>query len=269
VCSALSSVPDCQRIIKKAIAVRLGQRYGLETLPETGVKYQISFNILNDACAVYIDTTGESLHKRGYRTESNLAPIRETLAAAMVYLSKRRGDRPLCDPMCGSGTILIEVALIASNTAPGLKRSFALEEFAGFDKSRMDMLRAEAREKIVPFDGPITGSDIDPLAVEIAISNAKRANLAGKIKFACAPLHSADLPGSGIIITNPPYGERMGDIKTARELYSKLGELTLKKGLGAYVISPDEEFERFFGRRADKKRKLYNGMIKCYLYMYR
>lgn len=267
--SALSSIPDCQTIIKKAVAVRLGQKYGLEILPETGGKYQISFNILNNICSVYIDTTGESLHKRGYRAESNLAPIRETLAAAMVYLSGRRGDRPLCDPMCGSGTILIEAALTASNTAPGLYRSFALESFAGFDKKRLAGLREQARAEIRPFEGPITGSDIDENAIKIAVSNAKKAGVGDKISFIRAPLAEAEIPDIGALITNPPYGERMGDVKAARELYRLLGERTHKKTLGAYVISPDEEFERYFGRRADKKRKLYNGMIKCNLYMYR
>ena len=219
--------------------------------------------------AVYIDTTGDGLHKRGYRAEATAAPIRETLAAAMVYLSRRRGDRPLCDPLCGSGTILIEAALMASCTAPGLNRAFAVEGFAGADPADGETLRAEARARIHAFDGPITGSDRDTAAVALAKANAKKAGVGDQITFACADLSAAPFPDSGIVITNPPYGERLGDVAEARAVYAALGRRIFEKRLGAYVISPDEQFEKFFGRRADKKRKLYNGMMKCNVFQYR
>jgi len=266
--SKLTSIPNCQRIIKKAAAVRLEKIYS-GTLPETGARYQLQFNILNDVCSLYIDTTGEPLHKRGYRVESSLAPIRETLAAAMVYISRRRGDRPLCDPFCGSGTIIIEAGLIAANMAPGLSRRFAFEHFAGFDRAVFERLKKEACESRTEFSGEITGSDIDPAAVNIARSNADKASLGGKIQFKTASVSTVRMPESGIVITNPPYGERLGDIESARRLYAELGRRTLEgNGLGVYVISPDEQLEKYFGRRADKKRKLYNGMIKCDLYMF-
>jgi putative N6-adenine-specific DNA methylase len=266
--SALASIPDCQRIIKKAAAVRLEKAHG-KAMRETGGKYQLQFTILKDVCSLYIDTTGEPLHKRGYRAQSVAAPLRETLAAALVYLSKRRGDRPLCDPFCGSGTILIEAGMMAANMAPGMRRRFAVEGFAGFDAAAFERIKREARESVREFSGEITGSDIDPEAVELARLNAAKAGLAGKIGFEVSPFSSAKLPESGIIITNPPYGERMGDIESARRLYAELGRrVRERESLGVYVLSPDERFERFFGRRADKKRKLYNGMIKCELFMF-
>lgn len=267
--SRLTSIPDCQRIIKKAAAVRLGSVYGCETMPETGCKYQLSFHLLNDRCSLYIDTTGAGLHKRGYRAEATAAPIRETLAAAMVYLSRRRGDRPLCDPLCGSGTILIEAALMASNTAPGLQRTFAMEAFANAKRTDGETLRREARDAIQTFDGKITGSDHDPAAIRLARANAQKAGVGNQISFVCAELADADLPETGIIITNPPYGERLGDLEAARAVYRLLGQRICERHLGAYIISPDEQFENCYGRRADKKRKLYNGMMKCNVFQYR
>ncbi len=267
--SRLTSIPDCQKIIKKAAAVRLGSVYGYQTMPETGAKYQLSFHIMNDRCSLYLDTTGASLHKRGYRAEANAAPIRETLAAAMVFLSRRRGDRPLCDPLCGSGTILIEAALMASNTAPGLNRPFAMEGFAGVDPAVGERLREEARSLVRSFDGEIFGSDRDHAAIGLARANAEKAGMGKVIRFTKAELSEARFPESGIIITNPPYGERLGDVAEARAVYKTLGQRVMNAHLGAYVISPDEQFEKFFDRRADKKRKLYNGMLKCNVYMYR
>lgn len=267
--SRLTSIPDCQRIIKKAAAVRLGSVYGCETMPETGCKYQLSFHLLNDRCSLYIDTTGAGLHKRGYRAEATAAPIRETLAAAMVYLSRRRGDRPLCDPLCGSGTILIEAALMASNTAPGLQRTFAMEAFASAQRTDGETLRREARDAIRTFDGKITGSDRDPVAIRLARANAQKAGVGNQISFVCAELADADLPETGIVITNPPYGERLGDLEAARAVYRLLGQRICERRLGAYIISPDEQFETCYGRRSDKKRKLYNGMMKCNVFQYR
>jgi putative N6-adenine-specific DNA methylase len=268
--SRLMSIPDCQKIIKKAAATRLGHAYGLNMLPETGTLYQLQFIILNDRCLLLLDTTGTALHKRGYRPAASEAPIRETLAAAMVLLSRRRGDRPLCDPFCGSGTILIEAAMLASNRAPGALRHFAMEQFDNADAQMFRRLREETLEVLTPFEGPITGSDMDPAAIALAKENANRAGCSGQIAFTCAPFSREVLPDSGIIITNPPYGERLGTEVQARALYAQMGKVLAEgPNLGLYVITPDKEFERVFGKKADKKRKLYNGMIQCELYQYR
>ena len=267
--SKLVSIPDCQKIIKKAAAVRLGAAYGLNTLPENGARYQIQFTILNDECSVCIDTSGDGLHKRGYRAVASAAPIRETLAAAMVYISRRRGDRPLLDPMCGSGTIPIEAALMAGDVAPGLNRRFAVENFAGFDKVGFELLKKEAKSRIHRFDGEISGSDIDPDVVAIANQNAKKAGVASAVSFKTCDVGAAAYPETGIVICNPPYGERLGDIAEARKLCKVIGRCVKEKGIGAVIISPDVELEKFFGREADKKRKIYNGMIRCDVYSFR
>ena len=267
--SRLVSIPDCQKIIKKAMAVRLGSAYGLNTMPETGARYQIQFTILNDECSVCIDTSGDGLHKRGYRAIASTAPIRETLAAAMVYISRRRGDRPMLDPMCGSGTIPIEAALMAGNIAPGINRRFAVENFAGFDKAAFDAMKKEARDSICRFDGEILGSDIDPEVVEIAKQNAKKAGVGSVVSFRNCDLGVASYPESGIVICNPPYGERLGDLAEARKLVRVMGKRVKEKGIGAVIISPDTELEKSFGRDADKKRKIYNGMIRCDVYSFR
>ncbi len=268
--SQLTSIPDCQKIIKKAAAERLREKWHVAgMMPETGNRYQLSFTLLNNVCSLYIDTSGEGLHKRGYRAESNLAPIRETLAAGMVFLSRRRGDRPLLDPFCGSGTIVIEAALLAGNRAPGLRRNFAVERFAGFSAADAAALRKEALEEIRPFEGPIFGSDIDPMAVALTKGNAEKAGVGGLITVTKADVAVAPFPESGIVITNPPYGQRLGDQEQARNLYRTLGQRVMTAHLGAYVVTPDEKFETYYGRRADKKRKLYNGMIPCNVMMYR
>ncbi len=266
--SKLTSIPDCQSIIKKATATRLGKKYGLVTLPENGELYQITFRILNDKCSIYIDTSGEGLYKRGYRKETNIAPIRETLAAGLVLLSKRRGDRPLFDPMCGSGTILIEAALIASRTAPGLKRKFAFEKFINFELDKYKKIRQEISDKIVPFSGEISGSDISHIAIKAARNNAHNAGFGDNIKLTAAGLDNAKFPDHGIIITNPPYGERMGDIESNRDLIKELGRTAKDKKLGTYVISSDLDLERYFDYKANKKRKLYNGNIRCDYFMF-
>ena len=267
--SKLASIPDCQKIIKKACAVRLGGIYGVNVMPETGEKYQIQFTILNDMCSICVDTSGEPLHKRGYREVASAAPIRETLAAAMIFVSRRRGDRPLFDPMCGSGTIPIEAALMDSGTVPGLYRHFAVEKFAGFDRAAFSRIREEARGAIHDFEGEITGSDIDAGVVQVARSNAEKAGVGRKIRFSVSDLGKAEYPESGIVITNPPYGERLGDIAAARKLCAVLGKKVAEKNIGAVLISPDGELEKYFGRKADKKRKIYNGMIRCDVYSFR
>lgn len=270
--SKLFSIPDCQKIIKKAVIDRLSNVYKMKQFPENGIKYQIEFFILNNKAALMIDTTGETLHKRGYRKEENLAPLRETLAAAMVTLSRPRENVILVDPMCGSGTIAIEAALLVTNTAPGLNRSFAAEQFPFVHKASWQNAREKARTAVTPPYTEIFGYDIDPKCVEISKNNASRAGM-DFIHFAVRDIKNFEPPypdARGTIVTNPPYGERMGDQMSARELAKLMGEKFLEKipRWQKYIISADEEFEKYYGKRADKVRKLYNGMIKCGFYQY-
>ena len=269
--SALHSVPACQSIIKKAVAARLGSKYHLESLPETGALHQIQFSIMKDEVTVMLDTSGAGLHKRGYRAVGVAAPLRETLAAAMVLLSRYRGKDPFCDPFCGSGTIAIEAALIAKNRAPGLNRSFSAQKWGWLPSSVWMEAAGEAMDK--EFDGnyDIWGGDIDPAAVEIARSNAVKADVEDLVRFEVADAtcfhRSSDY---GRIVTNPPYGERIMEKKEAETLYRAFGQAvrSLPPGWKVSVLSSHTEFERTFGRTADKRRKLYNGMIKCDLFQY-
>ena len=269
--SALHAVPACQSIVKKAVAARLGAKYGLEQLPETGALYQIQFAIMKDTASLYLDTTGAGLHKRGYRAVGVAAPLRETLAAAMVMLSRYRGRDPFCDPFCGSGTIAIEAALIAKNRAPGLDRSFSAQKW-GFVPAKAWMEAAdEAMDK--EFDGgyDIWGGDIDPKAVAIARSNAEKAGVEELVRFEVADaLTFRREEPYGKIVTNPPYGERIMEKKEAEDLYRGFGRAfqALPEGWTLSLLSSHTEFERTFGRTADRKRKLYNGMLKCDLFLY-
>ena len=264
--SQLMSVPDCQAIVKKAASRRLGEKYGVSWLPETGAKYQLQFSIMNDRVQLYLDTSGQGLHKRGYRAVGNDAPLRETLAAAMVQLTRYRGREFLWDPFCGSGTIPIEAALIA----PGGRRRFAAEAFAWSDSSIWDAVREEAKAKEFHGKYQILGSDSDPKCVSLAMANARKAGVGDIIRFADGDATKMDLPAqSGILIGNPPYGQRMLEQQSAQRLYAALGRhLKYADGWKKFIITSEPEFEHYFGRRADKKRKLYNGMIKCDYYMY-
>ena len=268
--SQLMSVPDCQAIVKKAASRRLGEKYGVSWLPETGAKYQLQFSVMNDRVQLYLDTTGPGLHKRGYRAVGNDAPLRETLAAAMVQLTRYRGREFLWDPFCGSGTIPIEAALIARNIAPGLRRRFAAETFAWSDGSVWEQVRTEAKDKEFHGKYQILGSDNDPKCVSLSMANARKAGVGDVIRFADGDATKMDLPAqSGILIGNPPYGQRMLEQQSAQRLYAALGRhLKYADGWKKYIITSEPEFEHYFGRRADKKRKLYNGMIKCDYYMY-
>ena len=268
--SQLMSVPDCQAIIKKAASRRLGEKYGVSWLPETGVKYQLQFSIMNDRVQLYLDTSGQGLHKRGYRAIGNDAPLRETLAAAMVMLTKYRGREFFWDPFCGSGTIPIEAALIAKNRAPGLRRRFAAEGYAWMNEKIWQDVRGEAMDKEFHGKYQILGSDNDPKCVSLAMSNARKAGMSDIIEFRDGDATKMDLPtSSGILVCNPPYGQRMGEQKQAQRLYQAFGRhVKFADGWKKYVITSEPEFEHYFGRRADKKRKLYNGMIKCDYYMY-
>ena len=268
--SKLHSIPDCQRIIKKAASKRLGRVYGVEWLEETGALHQIQFGIMKDICTVYLDTTGAGLHKRGYRKNSNAAPIKETLAAGIIDLARVRADSIVCDPMCGSGTFLIESAFKALNVAPGLRRNFAAMKWQQIPETLWQNERKAALESLrrdCSFRG--YGSDIDPEAVDLTLENSKKAGVASRLEIREQDVMKFSAPEGAVTICNPPYGERMLEIKEAEELYKRLGErIRPDSKHPAVIISPDEDFEKFFGKQADKKRKLYNGMIKCNLYMY-
>ena len=269
--SALHAIPACQSIVKKAVAARLGAKYGLETLPETGAVYQIQFAIMKDTATLMLDTSGAGLHKRGYRAQGVVAPLRETLAAAMVTLSRYKGRDPLCDPFCGSGTIPIEAALIAKNRAPGLNRSFSAQKWSWLDKNLWLKAADEALDK--EFDGTyeIWGGDLDPAAVELARHNAQLAEVEDIVSFEVSDATRFHWGGLyGRIVTNPPYGERIMERREAEELYRAFGKAYQKfpDSWKLYLLSSHTEFERTFGKQADKKRKLYNGMLKCDLFMY-
>ena len=269
--SALHSVPACQSIVKKAVAARLGSCYGLNTLPETGALYQIQFSIMKDTAVLMLDTSGAGLHKRGYRAQGVDAPLRETLAAAMVLLSRYRGKDPLCDPFCGSGTIPIEAALIAKNRAPGLNRSFSAQRWRCLDKKLWMEAADEAMDREFDGDYEIWGGDLDPKAVELARHNAQLAEVEDLVRFDVDDARTFHWGGlHGRVVTNPPYGERIMERREAEELYRAFGKAWQKfpEGWKLFLLSSHTEFERTFGQKADKKRKLYNGMLKCDLFMY-
>ncbi len=268
--SQLFSVSDCQKIIKKAVVERLKSVYGIEWFPESGALYQIQFSIMKDTVSLCIDTSGSGLHKRGYRPAHNAAPLKETMAAALVKLSRYRGRDDFCDPFCGSGTIPIEAALIAKNRAPGLDRSFSAMNWKQIDRRVWAEEREAARAREYHGDYRIVGSDIDPKALEIARENARRAGVDDVVRFELADaMQFSRQTERGVIVTNPPYGERIMEKREAEELYRGFGKaLAACPGWQLYLLSSHTEFERCFGRTADKKRKLYNGMIKCELYMY-
>jgi len=269
--STLHSVPACQSIVKKAVVDRLGAHYGLERLPETGRRCQIRFSIMKDEVLIGLDASGEGLYKRGYRAVGVAAPLRETLAAAMVLLSRYRGLDPFCDPFCGSGTIAIEAALIAKNRAPGLNRSFAAQQWRALDPKIWLDAADEAMDAEYHGHYDIWGGDIDPAAVEIARHNAALAEVDDTVRFEVADATRFHWGGTyGRVVTNPPYGERLLERKAAEELYRAFGRAAdkLPDTWRLYVLSSHTEFERCFGRTADKRRKLYNGMIRCDLFMY-
>ena len=268
--SKLFSVSDCQSIIKKAMADRLSAQYGIEWLPEDGETVQVRFSIMQDVATIYLDTSGDGLHKRGYRPAHVAAPLSETLAAAMVILSRYRGRDDFCDPFCGSGTLPIEAALIAKNRAPGLNRRFAAENWKFIDSAVWREAREEAPSKEYSGDYRIFATDLAPEAITISKANAKLAGVEDIISFetADATVFSRKTD-CGVIVTNPPYGERLMEKSQAEGLYSAFGKAYREsENWKLYILSSHTEFERTFGKNASKKRKLYNGMIKCDLFMY-
>ena len=269
--SRLYSVPDCQSIVKKAVVDRLSSLYGMRIFPEDGVKYQIEFFIFKDVATLMIDTSGAPLHKRGYRPASGEAPLRETLAAAIATIARPKEDVLFWDPFCGSGTIAIEAAMIATNTAPGLLRSFAAEEFPAFAPELWQNERERARaERISDSIFEAYASDIDEDVLEKAKQNADRAGVDGHIRIFKADARRIKKEDRrGTIACNPPYGERLMTLGEAEALYRDMGRaFEHLSPWQIYVLTSAENFERLYGRRADKIRKLYNGMIPCRLYQY-
>ncbi len=274
--SVLKSVPACQKIVKKAMAVNLGKAYGVNVMEESGAECRVRFSLMKDEFTLMLDTSGAGLHKRGYRRESNAAPIKETLAAGIIDVARVRERDIVCDPFCGSGTLLIEAALKALNIAPGLKRRFAGERYGFLPERAWRSAREEALEAIHHgSEFRAMGYDIDAECVELTLANAKKAGLEKYIKaekrdirdFSYRELSETDKAAK--IITNPPYGERMLELSQARELYEIMGRQLLPRGGNQlYIITPDEEFENIFGLKSDKNRKLYNGMMMCRLYQY-
>ena len=269
--SDLFSISDCQSIIKKAIVERLKTKYNVQWFEETGVKFQIDFSIMKNKVHLMIDTTGMGLHKRGYRPVANEAPIKETLAAAMCALSHLRPYHTLYDPMCGSGTILIEGAMLVHNIAPGLKRHFASERFPFIPYEIWESEREKAESEIITeSDFKAYGFDINRQTLETAKDNAIRAGVADKIEFARADIRDfAPKSEKGTVITNPPYGERIEEKKNLPALYKTIGErFKALDSWSMYLITAYEDAERYIGRKADKNRKIYNGMMKTYYYQF-
>lgn len=269
--SALFSVSGCQSIIKKAVVERLKLKYKLEWFDETGPVHQIQFSIFKNKVSLLLDTSGAGLHKRGYRLDANSAPLKETLAASLCNLSKLRPYHNLYDPMCGSGTILIEGTMLAKNIAPGVNRNFSAERWDSIYEKVWTDERERAKSLVRSIDDfHAFGSDIDESSIELAKMNAERAGVSEKISFHTAPLRDfKPQTERGTLICNPPYGERMLDVEQSELIYKEMGKIfEQKKGWSYSIISPSETFEDSFGRKADKRRKLYNGMIKCQVFMY-
>lgn len=269
--STLFSLSDIQAISKKAIVEKLKETYDTQWFNETGPKFSILVSILKDVVIVLLDTSGEGLHKRGYREKGNEAPLKETLAAALIQISKWKPFIPMIDPLCGSGTLMIEAAMIGRNQAPGLNRNFDAERWAWIPESVWNHERHKARTAIRDNENlKLEGYDIDPRSIRIARENAEKAGVSHLIHFQTrdvAQLSSKDK--YGYLLTNPPYGERLSDLREAEKLYGIMGERFSRLDTWSwYVITAHEGFEAAFGKKATKNRKLYNGKIKCYFYQY-
>ncbi len=270
--SSLFSLPDCQSIVKKAVVQRLSSVYGITWFKEEQTKYQIEFFILKNVATLMIDTTGVALHKRGYRIEAGAAPLRETLAAAIAKTTRPREDVLLWDPFCGSGTIVIEAALMMIDCAPGIGRRFICEEFDILSDKKIIKEEKECAYSAIKYNSDFEayGSDIDESVLEIAKENAERAGVDDRIKFFKADAREIEkLDRRGTIVCNPPYGERLMTPREVEQLYRDMGKAFSKLSpWQIYILTSAENFQNLYGRRADKVRKLYNGMIPCSLYQY-
>lgn len=270
--SKLYSVPDCQSIVKKAIVERLKQKYGIASwMQESGAFYRVEIAIHKDEALLTLDTSGSGLHKRGYRVGQGEAPLKETMAAALVQVTNWQPDEPFVDPFCGSGTIAIEAALIGQNIAPGFNREFASEDWGFIPQKVWDDAFQEAEES-ANYDQPleITGSDIDPDLIQIAKNNALEAGLGDLITW--KQMQVSDFKpkvDNGYIVSNPPYGERMNEREEVEEMYRDLGTIMRDyPSWSVYILTSHEGFEKFYGQKATKKRKLFNGFIKTDYYQY-
>ncbi len=269
--SKLFSVPDCQKIIKKAVVDRLKKQYSINWFEETGVKKQIEFFLFNDTATLMIDISGVPLHKRGYRAVSGEAPIRETLAAAMAKIARPREDVLFWDPFCGSATIPIEAAMIMTNTAPNIHNSFISEKYDFIPQNIWQDAREEALTNIKTDTAfRAYASDIDKNVLEIAKKNIKKSGMEKYVE--CFEMNALDIETRGMkgtVVCNPPYGERLSDADGVFKLYSDMGKAFAKLDRWQiYILTNDEEFEKRYGRRADKIRRLYNGMIRCNYYQF-
>ncbi len=269
--STLYSVPDCQKIVKKAIVEKLKSKYKKEWFEEEGPSFVIEVAILKDKVTLTIDTTGAGLHKRGYRKEFKGAPLKETLAAGLLKLARYKGDTPLIDPFCGLGTIPIEAALIGKNIAPGLFREFTFEKWPFISIKTWDSAREEADDLATPDNSlDIIGNDIDGEATKMARENARQFNLEDDIHFQQKPIYEfSTKKKNGKIVCNPPYGYRLEEEKQVKKIYKEMASTFLSlKNWSFYILTPEKKFEMIFGKKATKKRKLYNGRIEVHYYQY-
>lgn len=270
--STLYSVPDVQRIVKKAIVEHLKDAYDVPgRLAEDGPRFKVDVNILKDRALITLDTSGDALHKRGYRLAQGNAPIKETLAASMLHIAKYTGKNTLLDPFVGSGTIAIEAAMMAINMAPGLNREFDAELWPLFDSQAWDDMRMQLDNEVdYDKDVRIVASDIEPRMIEIARENAEEIGIDSYIDFSVQDIHELEIHEDNVqIVTNPPYGERIGEAKAVEKMYRKIGELIQDNPtLNVYLMTSNKEFEEIVGKRATKRRKLFNGYIETTFYQY-
>lgn len=268
--SKLFSVPDCQSIVKKAVVEGMKKKYKRDIFPENGAEYKIEVSLLKDMATLSIDTTGAGLHKRGYRELAGEAPLKETLAAALVLISRWDTSRILVDPLCGSGTIAIEAAMIGRNIAPGVNRNFIAEQWNIIPKNLWDDTRKYAKNAINNSEFRILASDISDKVLKTARENAKKAGVEDYIAFQKRDVGEFNSQKKyGFIITNPPYGERLGEVKEVEDLYKTMGKVFGRLDSWSYfVLTSYLGFEKYFGKSSDKNRKLYNGRLQCYYYQY-
>ena len=268
--SDLHSIPDCQSIIKKAVVKSLSEAYGIKWLEETGPRCQIQFSIMNNKVTLYLDTSGAGLHKRVYRANANAAPLRETLAAGLIKLSRSRGRGDFLDPFCGSGTMPVEAAMIAQNRAPGMMRGFNAEKWEWIPQELWRQARENALDAVYrDRTYQIFGSDLDESCIALSEENARKAGVDHLVSFSQADACTLNLRNrEGTLLCNPPYGERLMDLRSAQQLVKKFGTVASNSPMKQYIITSDEDFEKFYGVKADKKRKVYNGMLRCNVYIY-